>query len=56
LGQKALHSAANNGWLAENALVVLEEASDTIVELDAAFKELDTRKFGDTIIRLYRWS
>jgi 16S rRNA (guanine966-N2)-methyltransferase len=55
LGEKALHSAAENGWLAPDALIVLEEAADAALSLSAEFEQFDTRNYGDTIVRLFRW-
>ncbi len=54
-GEKALRSAADNSWLAHGALVVLEEAADAPLRLDEDFLLFDTRNYGDTIIRFYRW-
>jgi 16S rRNA (guanine966-N2)-methyltransferase len=54
-GEKALQSAASNGWLAPQALVVLEEAADATLSLGDEFTLFDTRNYGDTMIRLYRW-
>jgi 16S rRNA (guanine966-N2)-methyltransferase len=56
LGEKALQSAADNGWLVANALIILEEAADTQVVLSDGFELFDSRNYGDTIIRLYRWN
>ncbi|MGL4490471.1 MAG: 16S rRNA (guanine(966)-N(2))-methyltransferase RsmD [Rhizobiaceae bacterium] len=56
LGEKALKSAADNGWLAANALLVLEEASNAALSLPNEFVLFDSRNYGDTIIRLYRWN
>ncbi len=56
LGEKALLSAAVNGWLANDAIIVLEEAADASLNLDASFVLFDERPYGDTIIRLARWA
>jgi 16S rRNA (guanine966-N2)-methyltransferase len=55
-GTKALQSAADNGWLVEGALVVLEEAADATILISDEFSLMDSRNYGDTIIRLYRWN
>lgn len=55
LGERALQSAAVNGWLAPNALIVFEEAADAPVNLGVEFVMFDSRNYGDTIIRFYRW-
>ena len=48
LGEKALISAADNGWLANGAIIVLEERKDADIVLPAHFVELDRRTWGDT--------
>lgn len=48
LGEKALTSAANNSWLADGAIIVLEERKDAPVVLPPRFGELDRRTWGDT--------
>ncbi len=55
LGTKALESAADNGWLIAGALVILEEAADANILISDEFVLMDSRNYGDTIIRLYRW-
>ena len=55
LGEKALQSAAEGGWLKPGALIVLEEAADTTVSLPEGFAAFDERAYGETIIRLVRW-
>ena len=52
LGGRALHSAAHGGWLAEDALVVLEERKDADVALPAGFEIVDRRTYGDTQVLL----
>jgi 16S rRNA (guanine966-N2)-methyltransferase len=56
LGEKALASAAANGWIVNRALVVLEEKADADIGLPLGFEILDNRSFGDTIIRILRWT
>lgn len=48
LGERALVSAADNGWLAPGAIIVLEERKDTTIALPPRFAELDRRTWGDT--------
>jgi 16S rRNA (guanine966-N2)-methyltransferase len=48
LGEKALTSAANGGWLRPAALAVLEERADVEVVPPDAFTVLDRRSWGDT--------
>jgi 16S rRNA (guanine966-N2)-methyltransferase len=55
LGEKALQSAAEGGWLKPGALIVLEEAADVPVNLPQGFAAFDERIYGETIIRLVRW-
>jgi 16S rRNA (guanine966-N2)-methyltransferase len=55
LGEKALQSAAEGGWLRHGTTIVLEEASDTAVDLGPHFEVFDTRSYGETTIRLARW-
>jgi 16S rRNA (guanine966-N2)-methyltransferase len=56
LGERALASAAGHGWLNSGALAVLEERADAAFHLPEGFALLDSRGFGDTIIRIMRWS
>ena len=55
LGERALVSAAENSWLADGALIVLEEASTAVVSLPGSFSLLDTRPYGESVIRILRW-
>ena len=48
LGEKALVSAADNGWLADGAIIILEERKDVTTAIPARFAELDRRTWGDT--------
>lgn len=54
LGDRALVSLLNGGWLTAGAVVVLEERAGTAVAIPPAFKALDTRTYGDTEIRFLR--
>ncbi len=56
LGEKAIKSAADNDWLIDQALVILEERSDVEPDLDERFSYLDKRPFGDTNIWFYSYS
>ena len=56
LGEKAILSAVDNGWMVDQALVILEERSDIEPALDARFSQLDKRPFGDTNIWFYSFS
>ena len=48
LGEKALLSAHRGGWLAKDALVILEERADVQVSVDPVFAFVEERTFGDT--------
>jgi 16S rRNA (guanine966-N2)-methyltransferase len=48
LAEKALAAARAGGWLAPNALVVVEEAADAGFTAPEGFTELERRKYDDT--------
>jgi 16S rRNA (guanine966-N2)-methyltransferase len=54
LGEKALASALEGGWLKPGAIVVLEERSDAAVALPEGLAELDRRSYGDTALTIAR--
>lgn len=54
LGEAALRSARDGGWLVPGALAVLEEAASARLDLDG-FLVLDERHYGDTIVRFIEW-
>ena len=43
------------GWLAPQAIVVLEEAEKAVVADVAGLNLIDARVYGDTQVRLYRF-
>ncbi len=47
LAEKALLSAHEGGWLAPNALIVVEEATGAVT-IPAGFEEIERRAFDDT--------
>ena len=49
LGERALASARDGGWLGEGAAVVLEEAASSRIEWPAGFTPTRERKIGDTV-------
>jgi 16S rRNA (guanine966-N2)-methyltransferase len=51
LGEQALRSAKQGGWLAPGALCVVEEAASASLELGSDFSVLDERSYGETVIR-----
>ena len=55
LGEKAIASAANGGWLVPGALAVLEERADVYPVLQAGFDFVDDRLFGETRMHFYRY-
>lgn len=48
LGERALASARDGGWLAPEALVIWEEAADMALEIPAGFRLVEQRLYGDT--------
>lgn len=51
LGEKAIASAAEGGWLSDDALIVLEEKKGVDLVLPEGFEVSDQRDYGDTTIR-----
>ena len=54
LGEQALASAVIGGWLAPNAVVILEERAGIEVPPIPGLEQIDSRDYGDTTIRFYR--
>ena len=50
LGEAALKSAMEGGWLADHAVVVWEDS--TPPTLPAGFRLLDQRRYGDTLVTI----
>ena len=50
LGDKALHSALERGWIAPDACIVWEESAP--MTTPAGFTHIDQRKYGDTHVKL----
>jgi 16S rRNA (guanine966-N2)-methyltransferase len=48
LAERALASLAAGGWLAPEALVVVEEATDAAFQAPGGFTEIDRRRYDDT--------
>lgn len=48
LATPALAGLIAGGWLAKDALVVIEEAADATVDLPSELKQEDLRRYGDT--------
>ncbi|MBO0903878.1 16S rRNA (guanine(966)-N(2))-methyltransferase RsmD [Jiella sonneratiae] len=51
LGEAALASALEGGWLKEGALAVVEEAAEAAFELPDGFELVDERSMGMTTLR-----
>jgi 16S rRNA (guanine966-N2)-methyltransferase len=56
LAERALASAAAGGWLAPNAVAVIEERKDTTLALPPDFTILDRRTWGDTQVMFARYT
>ena len=54
LGEKALASVTQGGWLNAGAVVVLEEAEKVTVAAPAPLALLDQRAYGETQVLLFR--
>ncbi|MEM7425627.1 MAG: 16S rRNA (guanine(966)-N(2))-methyltransferase RsmD [Pseudomonadota bacterium] len=54
LGEKAIRSALENGWLADNAVCVLEEAAKAEPGPIEGLDEVDRRTYGDTQLLILR--
>ncbi len=50
LGEKAIAALLAGKWLAQGALVVLEERTDALPDTVEGLEEIDRRQFGDTSI------
>ena len=51
---QALIGAADGGWLADGALVIIETADDEEIEIPDRFASLDERRYGKTLVRFLR--
>jgi 16S rRNA (guanine966-N2)-methyltransferase len=56
LGERALASAATGGWLALDAVAVMEERKDAAIALPVDFTAIDRRTWGDTQVLFARFS
>ncbi len=54
LGERALASAREGGWLAPGALVMLEEATEAEIAIPEGFEPLEERAYADTVVRFLR--
>lgn len=55
LAERALDSAIDGGWLAAEAVIVIEEATDVAPVLPASTTLLDRRDYGTTQITIARY-
>ena len=56
LGERALCAAIAGGWLADGAVVALEEREGTDIALPAGLSEIDRRSWGGTQVVLCRYA
>ncbi|MGE0231315.1 MAG: 16S rRNA (guanine(966)-N(2))-methyltransferase RsmD [Flavobacteriaceae bacterium] len=56
LADKALAQLGRGGWLAQGAIVVVEERAGVEIALPAAFTLLDRRDYGDSQVLFLRYS
>ena len=54
LGEKALASLFKGGWLAQDSVVVLEEASKSQVGEVTGLAVIDSRTYGDTTVMIFK--
>lgn len=54
LAPKALSAARDGGWLAPNALAVVEEAASAPLTAPEGFSELERRTYGETQVAFWR--
>jgi 16S rRNA (guanine966-N2)-methyltransferase len=54
LGEKAIASLLAGQWLSLGAIVVLEESAKAAVRDELGLKLLDSRSYGDTLVRIYQ--
>ncbi len=52
LGERALASAVEGGWVGQGAIAVLEERCDVEIGWPAPFEEIDRRRYSDTHVAL----
>ena len=55
LGERALGSCANGGWLAKDTLVVVEEAGDATVKWPEGFALIEARDYGEAQVLFGRY-
>lgn len=56
LGEKALKALHQGEWLADNAVVVFEEASKAVVKIPEQYRQSDERIYGTSVIRVLSYT
>jgi 16S rRNA (guanine966-N2)-methyltransferase len=56
LGERALQSAIAGGWLANDAIVILEERAGLTIDLPQGLRQLDQRKGGEGQILILQFT
>ncbi|TIV77312.1 MAG: 16S rRNA (guanine(966)-N(2))-methyltransferase RsmD, partial [Mesorhizobium sp.] len=54
LGERALRSARQGGWLLPGALCVVEEVASAPFDAGEGFAVVDERGYGETVIRFIK--
>lgn len=55
LAMAAARRLGEHGWLAEGALLVVEEASDTVAEAIDGYERMETRRIGRSAFTFHRY-
>lgn len=50
----ALNSLRQNGWLEQNAIIVVEISAKELIQLPEGFEQLDERKYGNSKVLILR--
>lgn len=56
LGEIVIDAAIGGDWLGEDAVVILETAADEAPATHERLALADARRYGDSLISIYRWS
>jgi 16S rRNA (guanine966-N2)-methyltransferase len=54
LGEQALRSAREGGWIRSGGVAILEEAAKSEISLPDGYEEMDRRTYGDTQVLFLR--
>ena len=55
LGEKAIQSAINDKWLADEALIILEESKSATITWPEGIELLDEKNYGETTVYYTKW-